>query len=170
MKNFNAPTYHDCCLCFSKRGFAKKAGHPELQSASLLKIPTLRNVESPEGLYEWIRNRMEIHSRIGRRPVFPSINNYHSGQIEQEETEVEEEKREYLSKRFEELTSKQREALEKIRQLTEDNNKLLASSKSWCIKYQELLTSQDKDNCSYTDGSPQKVLKQDEHNDDFLLL
>ena len=30
MKNYNAPTYHDCCLCFSKRDFAKKAGHPEL--------------------------------------------------------------------------------------------------------------------------------------------
>ena len=171
MKNYNAPTYHDCCLCFSKRGFAKKAGHPELQSASVLKIPTLRSVENPEDLYEWIRNRMEIHNRIGKKPLFPSINTYHSSQNEQEKTEVEEGvEKEYLVKRFEELAIKQKESQEKINQLIEDNKRLLASSKNWCIKYQELLSTKDKENCSFTDGSPHKVLIQQEHNHDFLLL
>ena len=171
MKNYNAPTYHDCCFCFSKRGFAKKAGHPQLQSASMLKIPTLKSVNNPERLYEWIRNRMEIHSRIGRKPLFPSINALHWIQPDQEYTEAEiEEEIEYLTKRLDELSVKQKEAQEEIKQLTEDNKKLLASSKSWCIKYQELLCNLEKDKCSYTDGSPQKMLIQQEHNYNILLL
>ena len=170
MKNYNAPTYHDCCLCFSKRGFAKKAGHPELQSASILKIPTLKNVENPEGLYDWIRNRMEIHNRLGRKPLFPSINIYHCSQNEQEDPDAEKEEKEYLSKRFEDLILNQKESQEKIQQLTEDNKRLLASSKNWCIKYQELLSSKVKENESFTDGTPQKVLIQHDHNDNFLLL
>ena len=171
MRNCNSPIYHDCCLSFSKKGFAKKSGHPELQSASVLKIPSLRSASSPEDMYEWVRERMLIHHRLGKTPVFPTINTVHISSQEDETDTEEEEQREYLGKRCQELAHQQREALEKITQLAEDNKKLQASSKSWCLKYQELLLTQDKDEYSFTEGTPRKPRKQgEENNESFLLL
>ena len=44
IKSRNASIYHDCCVSFSRRGFVKKVSHPSLQSASLLQVPTLKNL------------------------------------------------------------------------------------------------------------------------------
>ena len=48
IKGCNIPIYHDCCISFSKRGCIKRLSHPPLQSASVLKIPSLRKADSPE--------------------------------------------------------------------------------------------------------------------------
>src|SRR5687768_3592829 len=51
----NAPTYHDCCLSFSRKGCVKRTSHPQIQSASVLKIPSLKNTTSHQGLYRWLK-------------------------------------------------------------------------------------------------------------------
>ena len=35
LQSFKKVTYHDCCFTFCRRGSSKKAGHPELESASV---------------------------------------------------------------------------------------------------------------------------------------
>src|ERR1044072_6190100 len=53
----NAPTFHDCCMSFSRKGCVKRSSHPLIQSASILKIPTLRNSATPDDLYKWLKDR-----------------------------------------------------------------------------------------------------------------
>ena len=166
----NAPTYHDCCLCFCKKHYGGKTSHPPLQSASVLKIPSLKKVTSPEELYTWLRSRLLEHQRLGRRPLFPSINALHIEHDTEEEGTEGFDSSELLKKRCFDLLELQKSSEEKIKRLTEDNQRLLASSKSWCLKYQDLFNSRDDDRMSFAEMTPQKALKTDDDNSSFLLL
>lgn len=170
VESYNAPTYHDCCISFSKRNFTGKRTHLPLQAASVLKIPSLRKAKSPEDLYNWIRERMLVHQRLGRKPVFPSINTHHV-ELDQEETEAEMSQcSELLQRVYKDLFDLQKRSEERIKQLSEDNQRLLAASKSWCLKYQDLLTSKEDDRMSFAEMTPQKALKIDDTNSSFLMF
>src|SRR5688572_22231963 len=67
MQSCNAPTYHDCCLSFSRKGCVKRSSHPMIQSCSILKIPSLRNSTSYEQLYRWLKERLRLHARLGKK-------------------------------------------------------------------------------------------------------
>lgn len=140
IESYNPVIYHECCFCFSRRGFSKKSGHSDLQSASILRMPSLKTVSSPEELYKWLLDKLKYHHKLGRRLVFPAINRYHC-ELESPHDELERQI-ELLSKRCE-SQSKQLEDLhqENVR-LRSDNQRLLESSQSWCTMYyqsQELL-------------------------------
>lgn len=170
MEGFNAATYHDCCMCFSKKGYVKRNSHPPLQSASILKIPSLRNAKSPEELYSWLREKIFESQRLGKRPLFPSINTPHM-ELDEEEAEIEcLQSADLLKKKCRDHFQLQKEFEKKVKQLTEDNQRLLAASKSWCLKYQDLLCSREDDRMSFTEMTPQKALKIDDSNSSFLML
>ena len=81
----NSIHYHECCICFSKRIFVKLAGHPQLQSASVLRIPTFKEINSADSLYRWLLARLEACFFNGRLCYFPTINRFH---IEDDELEA----------------------------------------------------------------------------------
>ena len=158
----NAPTYHDCCVSFTKKGCVKKISHPSLQSASVLKIPSLRNTDSPEALHLWLRERLTMHQRLGKQLYFPSINIAHfdDGDYNDEDT----------SEPVEVLTKRCLKMSDEISELKEQNNKLLGSSKSWHAKYQELLFRVQDDTASYAEITPKKMVKPDLSNEDILSI
>ena len=160
----NAPTYHDCCVSFSRRGCVKKISHPTLQSASVLKIPSLRNTTSPEALHRWLRERLTVHHNLGKKKLyFPSINIAHFDSEEDEEEDIGE-SAELLAKRCVAVS-------EENHQLREQNKQLLFSSKSWHDKYQALLFKTEQDcNDSYTETTPLKAVKQEISNRDILSI
>ena len=169
--NSNAPTYHDCCISFSRKGYVKRLSHPPLQSASVLKIPSLRKTNSPEEFYDWLRERLVVHHRLGKKLFFPSINVAHFMPDEEEEcVDQSHEQERYLSKRNERESEEEKRTEEEIRQLREDNKRLLTSSKSWHRRYQELLLKVEEDTASYTEMTPKKPLKLDSADDNFLSL
>jgi hypothetical protein len=170
IQSFNAPTYHDCCLSFSKKGYVKKNTHPPLQSASVLKIPGLKKATSPEELHIWLRERIEEHQRLGRKPVFPTINSPHLEEDSEEREDECSQSAELLKKRCQNLVEMQKNSEEKIKKLTEDNQRLLASSKTWCLKYQELLASREDEKYSFAELTPQKALKHDDSNSSLLMF
>ena len=133
--NYNAMTYHDCCNCFSKRGFAKNSSHPPLQSAYILKIPTLRTVTSPEELCSWLKNRMKVHRNEGRKALFPGMNRHHSAISEDKLVVGREEQLELLKNKYENLLREKVLFEKKIEKLKDDNSRLQASSKSWMKLY-----------------------------------
>ena len=170
MDGYNAATYHDCCMCFSKKGYVKRHSHPPLQSASILKIPSLRAASSPEELYSWVRDKLLESQRLGRRPRFPSINTPHI-ELDTDETEVEcMQSADLLKKRCRDLLLMQKTFEKRVKQLTDDNQRLLASSKSWCLKYQEVCSSKEDERMSFAEMTPQKALKIDDDNSSFLML
>ena len=143
LQSSNPLFYHDCCSSFSRRGFAKLAGHPPLQSSSVLRIPTFKNVKSADQLYQWLINMFVINSNRGQRSYFPTINRYHVEEDIQE-VELDDEEPIFLKKRVENLCDNiQNIFTKRIAELEQVNQKLLCSSKSWCQKYQELLDKQE---------------------------
>jgi hypothetical protein len=130
MNSYNPVTYHECCFCFSRRGFAKKAGHCEMQSVSVLKMPSLKALQGPDELYKWLLDRIKLQHRLGRKPIFPAINRYHV-EVEDESEDVEKQI-EHLGKRCDQLENENR-------RLRSENAKLLESSQAWCLRYQESL-------------------------------
>jgi regulator of replication initiation timing len=137
MESYNPAVYHECCFCFSRRGFAKKAGHCEMQSVSVLKMPSLKALQGPEDLYKWVLDRIKLHHRLGRRPVFPALNRYHTDV--EDESEDTEKQIEHLGKRCDQLELEVKELQTENRRLRSDNSRLLESSQSWCQRYQESL-------------------------------
>jgi hypothetical protein len=170
IKSCNTPIYHDCCISFTKRGCIKRLSHPALQSASVLKIPSLRNTESPEELYEWLRGRLLVQYKMGKKLYFPSINTAHFTSEEDEGDEDSKEQEELLGKRLYQLTELKFKAEEEVKNLKEENSKLLNSSKCWFAKYQELLSRQDEDVPSYSQITPKKLFTSKETltNEDLL--
>ena len=123
MESYNPAIYHECCFCFSRRGFAKKAGHCEMQSVSVLKMPSLKALQGPEELYKWLLDRIKLQHRLGRKPIFPAINRYHT-ELE-DDSEDTEKQIEHLGKRCDQLETENR-------RLRSENARLLESSQSWC--------------------------------------
>ena len=172
----NAPWYHDCCIGFSRRGFVKRFSHPHLQSASVLKIPSLRKVSSPEELYDWLIERMIMHRRLGKKLYFPSINvAHHSPEDEEDTTEEAKEPESFLTKREAQMSQDDNSIFKELEHLREDNKRLLSSSKAWHRKYHELLSKIEEDTASYAQITPQKVIKQvqtegDDASNNFLIF
>ena len=134
----NVIYYHDCCTCFSKRGFLKKSGHPMLQSCSIAKMPTLMQARSHDEFYGWIKSKLQDKERQGREVVFPSINRFHIDMDASEDEESHE--ADSLGKRYDQLLSEKREMMERVKRLSTENQVLLASSKDWMLKYIQLTT------------------------------
>ena len=130
IRSNNPPTYHDCCMSFSRRRFVKRFSHPKLQSATLSQIPTLKKIESPEGLYEWLKQRLHMHYRLGKKPYFPSINIAHCTEDDDISLEINCDE-ELLTKRQREDSAEKKKMIEEIKYLKEENKKLLNSSKMW---------------------------------------
>ena len=165
----NASIYHDCCVSFSKKGCVKRHSHPPLQSASVLKIPTLRNTTTPEALHQWIRERLKVHSRLGKILYFPSINVAHFHSEEDSAPEDLYDTVEMLSKRNEILIEENEKISTEIKALREENKKLLASSKCWYAMYQELQFKLQEETPSYAEATPRKLLKITPIKDVFSL-
>lgn len=133
--SYNPVVYHECCFSFSRRGFAKKAGHCEIQSASVLKMPALKAIQGPDELYKWLLDRIKLHQRVGRKPVFPAINRYHADM--EDESEDTEKQIEHLGKRCDDLQRELVQLHSENKRLRVDNSRLLESSQSWCQRYHE---------------------------------
>ena len=148
----NPVVYHECCFCFSRRAFSKKANHNAVQSSSVQRIPSFKSVESPEELMRWLLDKLRTQQKLGRRTVFPSINRYHT----EEDSQAEDTDQEIscLTKRVQRLDQDLVQAHQTITQLQRDNQCLLKSSRSWFAKYQELLLN--KPNPCEDQPSPQK--------------
>ena len=172
IKGSNIPIYHDCCISFSKRGCVKRLSHPPLQSASVLKIPSLRKADSPEALYDWLRERLTVQYKLGKKLYFPSINIAHFNSEDDESDEEFKEQKEHLCKRLEQLSEEKTKTEEEMKQLREDNNRLLNSSKTWYSKYQELLFRVEDDLPSYAEITPKKIVTTKDllNNDDIINL
>lgn len=144
IKNRNAPTYHDCCFSFSRRGFVKKISHPKLTSASLLQIPSLRSLESPADLHRWLRERLYLHYQLGKKTYFPTINIAHTD-IEEEEEDRNKASEDVplLEKRGLELSVEIEQLENSIARLKVENKRLLSSSRVWYDKYLDLLPKEE---------------------------
>jgi len=158
MDSYNPVVYHECCFSFSRRGFAKKAGHCEMQSVSVLKMPSLKALQGPDELYKWLLEKIKLHQRLGRRPVFPAINRYHT-EVE-DESEDTEKQIEHLGKRCDRLERELAELQQENHKLRSDNTRLLESSQSWCQRYQESLEWTDTH--KHMQKSPDKTKWKDE--------
>ena len=167
LKSRNAPIYHDCCVCFSRRGYVKKVSHPSLQSASLLQVPTLKNLDSPEELYSWLKERLHLHYRLGKKTYFPSINVAHFAEESDSLSLQEDSDDELLAKRKAEFSAEKQKIVDEISQLREENRKLLSSSKTWCDKYLQLLHAGDTEVDSMQ-VTPMKKSKTTEVDDNLL--
>ena len=141
MLSFNPLIYHDCCFCFSKRGFAKKANHKPLESSSILRIPTIKAITSHDGLYRWIISKAKSRSHNGQKTLFPAINRYH--QDTEDEDDLDRHQVVYLAKRTEDLAKELHTAHKLIESLTSDNKKLVDSSKTWYTRYQEAVATDE---------------------------
>ena len=164
----NAPTYHDCCVTFSKKNCIKRSTHSVIQSASVLMIPKLNIASNPEELYRWLKERLRVHNLHGRRTYFPSINVAHFNDDEDIHKDRRDEM-ETLGKRYSTTLLELEKGREELSRLKEDNQRLLAASKSWCAKYQELLFKTQDETASYTQSTPIKPLKQQQQGE-FIKL
>ena len=158
IKSRNAPIFHDCCLSFSRKGCVKRSSHPLIQSCSVLKILSLKNSSSHEQLYYWLKDRLRLHTRLGKKTYFPSINVAHFNEEKEFEDDLEEET-DILGKRYDTALLELDKVREENCKLKEENKRLLSASKSWCIKYQELLFKHQEETASYTQSTPAKPHK-----------
>jgi hypothetical protein len=141
MVTFNPMVYHECCFCFSKRGFSKNSNHRPLESSSILRIPTIKNITGHEGLFKWIISKAKSRSQNGLKTLFPAINRYHIDQEEEDDTESHQVV--YLAKRTEDLAKELHNTKKLVESLSSENKRLLDSSKNWYARYQEA-TSQEE--------------------------
>ena len=70
--------YHDCCISFSRKGFAKKSKHPPEMSVSVHRLPDFKLCKDEEELFEWMIKKIKSRSTVGLPPFFPTVNCYHS--------------------------------------------------------------------------------------------
>ena len=75
-----------------------------------MKIPSLKKVDSPDRLYDWLRDQMLQQSRLGKKTVFPSVNILHR----LDESQDGDDSSEYLMKRCEELEEERKKSAERI--------------------------------------------------------
>jgi hypothetical protein len=144
LDNYNPVTYHDCCFCFSRRGFTKRWDHPEIESTPITKIPTLKEVNSEEEFHNWLRNKMQERQKAGKTLVFPSVNSTHlEPPSEREDLFSSPKATEFLRKRCLELSHEKMEVMSQVDKLKAENSRLHASSKSWFDKYQEAIRSKE---------------------------
>lgn len=143
MSSGNSMFYHDCCTCFSRRHFCKNAGHPPLQSSAVTKMPSFKDVNSSEDLFRWLFKLLADNTKRGQRCLFPSLNRQHILDMDSYNEDRQEEL-ELLRKRVDSLQTQEEHLNTRVKTLSEENDKLLKSAKSWYCRYQELQEAQDK--------------------------
>ena len=138
-KGFNKVSYHDCCFCFTKRRFTPISKHPETETQSITRIPTLKDLTAPIQLYEWIISRMQAHKKDGRKIYFPTVNTIHredkSDSIKSMKHEIE-----MLGKRNQDLETRCNETSTELEKMKRDNKRLHASSHEWYKKYNDAMS------------------------------
>ena len=144
MQSSNSIYYHGCCNCFSRRHFVKVAGHLSLATCSLRKIPSFKEVNSPDDLYRWLLKLSLHNNQHGKQALFPSINKYHTEEMSSEEECGDKEEYVSLMKRVESIQTEIDTYRSQLKDLQRDNSSLLCSSKNWYQKYQDLLEQQEK--------------------------
>ena len=136
----NSVYYHDCCSCFSKRRFSKLAGHPCLQTSSVITIPSFKEVESAADLFRWLLKMLTYNSKKGARCLSPAFNRYHI----EEDSKVgqgrksDDEEDTFLNKRVDDLNRELLQSKQLNTHLQKENHRLLESSKAWFQRYQEI--------------------------------
>ena len=138
----NSVYYHDCCTSFSRRGFVKVAGHPQLESSSVQRIPSFKTVTDGDKLYHWMLGIFAQNAARGQPSYFPAVNRFHL-QLETQDNEDIDEQVVFLKKRVEDLQNNFAEQGKRLKEIETMNNQLLASSKSWHQKYYSLLDKQE---------------------------
>ena len=163
MQGGNPPFYHDCCCAFSRRTYARHAGHPKLQSSQVTRIPTFKDLETSEDFYTWMYKLLCSNKRRGDHCFFPRFNVPHTEDdgVDEEETPA---RFQELNKRLQEATSMMTRHEETIQTLKTENEQLLHASKSWYQKYQELMDASDK-TAEVLYATPMK-----KNNRNFLVL
>lgn len=139
----NSPIYHDCCTCFTRRAFCRTAGHPDLQSSAVSKIPAFKEMEKPEDLYRWLLKTLQANKRRGDRCLFPRFNVQHQDDdgvdnLDSDSTITE------LRNTITDLRKRAHVLEDKVKKLTLENNQLLHASKTWYQRYQEVTENSDK--------------------------
>ena len=141
----NTIFYHSCCNSFSRRSFMKVAGHPSVQTCSILKIPGFREVYTAEDLHRWLLKMIISNTTTREKLPFPRINNYHTDEIStDEEIDHKEEDSTYLQKRCDLIQEELGQYKSQLKHMQNDNERLLNSSKNWYQKYHDLLDLQDR--------------------------
>jgi hypothetical protein len=142
----NTIFYHSCCNSFSRRSFVKVAGHPSIQTCSILRIPGFREVNSAEDLHRWLLKMITSNTTSGEKLPFPKINKYHidSEVSTDEERDCIEEDSTYLLKRCTLIQEELGQYKSQLKHMQKDNERLLSSSKNWFQKYHDLLDQQDR--------------------------
>ena len=142
----NTIVFHSCCNSFSRRSFVKLAGHPSVQTCSILKIPGFREVNTAEDLHKWLLKMVLSNTTSREKLPFPRINKYHTDEISTDEDIVckEEEDSTYLKKRCNLFQEELDQYKSQLKQLKVDNERLLNSTKNWFQKYHDLLDQQDR--------------------------
>ena len=143
MSSGNPLVYHDCCTSFSRRHFSKNAGHPPLQSSTVTKMPSFKDVNSSEDLFRWLYKLLADNTKRGRRCLFPSLNRQHIVDLDFNDEDKEEEL-ESLRKRVDSMQKLEEQLANRVKTLTDENEKLLKSAKTWYCRFQELQEEQDK--------------------------
>ena len=138
-KGFNKVSYHDCCFCFTKRRFTPISKHPETETQSITKIPTLKDLTAPIQLYDWIISRMQAHKKDGRKIYFPTVNTIHR-EDKSETIKSMKHELEMVGKRNEDLQRKNYETLIELEKIKRDNKKLHASTQDWYTKYNNAMS------------------------------
>ena len=134
----NRLTFHWCCICFTRRAFCKVAGHPPLESVSVLHIPSLRVATGPEDLYNWLLDIAKQRAKLGETMFFPSINMHHIEKNEIEHCTDDEDEENLLQKRVADMQAENQTLREELLRLQKVNQTLLSSTKNWHRRYQEL--------------------------------
>ena len=148
--------YHECCNSFSRRRFSKLAGHPSLQTSSLVTIPSFKEVASAEDFFRWLLKMLTFNSKKGHQCRFPALNRYHSEQDTKVGQVVEEEEPMYfLKKRIDDLNRELYSMQDKLIETQTENKRLMKSTMNWYQKYQETFDTADKVPVEYQ--TPQKV-------------
>src|SRR5687767_7958815 len=65
LKHQNSIYYHECCNSFSRRRFSKLAGHPSLQTSSIVTIPSFKEVTSSDCFFRWLLKMLTFNSKKG---------------------------------------------------------------------------------------------------------
>jgi hypothetical protein len=142
----NTIFYHTCCNSFSRRSFVKAAGHPSIQTCSILKIPGFRELNTAEDLHRWLLKMITSNTTTRKKLSFPRINKYHTDEVSTDEDiyRKEEEDSTYLQKRCTLILEELDQYKSQLKHLRIDNERLLSSTKNWFQKYNDILDQHDR--------------------------
>jgi len=153
----NSIYYHECCNSFSRRRFSKVAGHPPLQTSSIVTIPSFKEVNSSDDFFRWLLKMLTFNSKKGHQCYFPTINRYHveaDDKVKQEEQQ-EEEPDLYLKKRVDDLNRELCDSRHRLVKAQDDNKVLVKAAMNWYQRYQDVL---EVDRVPTEFQTPQKVV------------